>query len=151
MKKQTMLKTGKRILLVEDERSVREALRLLLSLDSHTVVEANNGAEALALFRGGKFDLVMTDFEMPFVKGDELAVRIKQLAPQQPILMITAYARRPSLDNPVDEVLNKPYNPQRLRELVSKRLSRPGENLVTDGALGPGQVDTTPEMETVPD
>jgi len=128
MTAQTDTITGKRILVVEDERVVREALRLLLSKDAHIVVEANNGAEGLALFRGGRFDLVVTDFEMPFVKGDELATRIKQVAPDQPILMVTAYARRRGWDNPVDAVLNKPIDPARLREVMARLLSQPGES-----------------------
>src|ERR1700726_3317417 len=82
---------GKRILLVEDERSVRDTLRQLLALDDHTVIEANNGAEALGLFTQDQFDVVLTDCVMPFLKGPELAARIRQLVPNQPILMITAY------------------------------------------------------------
>jgi CheY-like chemotaxis protein len=128
MNLQANSKTGKRILLVEDERAVREALRLLFTLDAHTVVEANNGAEALALFRNGQFDLVVTDFEMPFVKGDELAARIRRLAPQQPILMLTAYSHKPSAENPVDVVVNKPFDSTLLRETMAELLVQPGEN-----------------------
>ena len=84
----------KRILLADDQPSVREAIHLLLNLDKHTVIEAANGAEAIALFKGDHFDLVITDFEMPNMKGSELAEKIKQLSPAQPILMITAYAER---------------------------------------------------------
>lgn len=119
---------GKRILLVEDERVVREALRLLLTQDSHTVVEANNGAEAFSLFHREKFDLVVTDFEMPFVKGDELATRIKQVAPNQPIVMITAFSQRPSPENPVDAVIKKPFDSARLRKILRRLLSQPGED-----------------------
>jgi DNA-binding response OmpR family regulator len=118
---------GKRILLVEDERVVREALRQLFTQDSHTVVEANNGAEAFSLFHRQKFDLVVTDFEMPFIKGDELATRIKQVAPNQPILMITAFSHRPSMDNPVDAVVHKPFDSGRLRAIMERLLSQPGE------------------------
>jgi len=116
---------GKRILLVEDERAVREALRLLLCKNAHTVVEANNGAEAFALFVGSKFDLVMTDFEMPFVKGDELATRIKRIAPQQPILMVTAFAHRPNSENPVDAVMQKPFDFAQLQQKMNALLSQP--------------------------
>ena len=63
---------------------------------------------------------------MPFIKGDELAARIKQLAPWQPILMITGYGKRPSLDNPVDAVLNKPVNLDQLRTATAKLLSEVG-------------------------
>ena len=123
--------TGKRILLVEDERVVREALRQFLSLDAHMVVEANNGAEAFALFRSGQFDLVMTDFEMPFVKGNELASRIRQLAPRQPILMITAYSHQPGPENPVDAVVRKPFDATNLRQVMAKLLPEPGEDDTT--------------------
>jgi CheY-like chemotaxis protein len=123
---------GKRILLVEDQRVVRESLRLLFSCDAHTVIEANNGAEALAIFRTGKFDLVVTDFEMPFIKGNELAMRIKQLVPKQRILMITAYGHRRSSDNPVDAVLAKPFNATLLREAMARVLRRPGEDSKTE-------------------
>src|SRR5215831_2082173 len=79
---------GKRILVVEDQESVRVCLRMMLQLEGHQVTEASNGAEALNLFASGHFDLVITDLEMPVMKGNELAVSIKQLAPSLPILMI---------------------------------------------------------------
>jgi CheY-like chemotaxis protein len=63
----------KRILLVDDEPSVRGAFRMMLEIDDHTVTEASNGAEALELFTKGQFDLVTTDFDMPVMKGNVLA------------------------------------------------------------------------------
>ena len=119
----------KRILLVDDEQPVRESIRLLLSRDEHTVVEANNGAEAFSLFTRAQFDLVVTDFEIPFMKGSELAARIKQLAPRQPILMITGHGKRPSPDNPVDAVLDKPFNLAQLRKAMAGLLAEIGESL----------------------
>jgi len=139
---------AKRILLVEDERVVRESLSLLFSRDAHTVIEANNGAEALALFRGAKFDLVVTDFEMPFIKGNELATRIRQMAPEQRILMITAYGHRRSSDNPVDAVLAKPFNATLLREALARLLEQPGEDSKTEFiSKNPGEL---PMTEAVP-
>jgi two-component system, cell cycle response regulator CpdR len=115
---------GKRILLVDDEPSVREAFRMMLKFDGHSVTEANNGAEALDLFTKGQFDLVATDFEMPIMKGNELAVRIKKLAPKQPILMITAYEQKlGDSGNPVDSILNKPFTMDNLRGAIAKLLS----------------------------
>jgi DNA-binding response OmpR family regulator len=121
-------RSGKRILLVEDDRVLREILRRLFVQDSHTVVEATNGAEGLALFCKGAFDLVVTDFEMPFLKGDELARRIKKIAPNQAILMITAFSHRPGMDNPVDAIVTKPCGSACLREIIGKLLSRRSEN-----------------------
>ena len=119
----------KRILLVEDERLVRESIGRLLSKDQHTVVESNNGVEALSLFTRGQFDLVMTDFEIPFMKGSELATRIKQLVPRQPILMISGHRKRPGPDNPVDAVLHKPFDLNQLRQAMTKLFSQMGESL----------------------
>ena len=115
---------GKRILLVDDEPSIRGCFRMMLEIDDHTVIEANNGAEALDLFTKGRFDLVMTDFEMPIMKGNELAVRIKKLVPKQPILMITAYGKElGDSQNPVDAILNKPFTLDDLRRAIAKLLS----------------------------
>ena len=114
----------KRILLADDQPSVRQAISLLLSLDQHTVIEAANGAEALDLFMPDHFDLVITDFEMPIMKGNELAAKIKHLSPAQPILMITAYAQQlGDSANPVDAILNKPFHFEDLRQAMARLLS----------------------------
>lgn len=75
------------------------------------------------MFKPDHFDLVITDFEMPQMKGNELAMRIKQVSPLQPILMITAYAERlDNADNPVDAVLNKLFQLEDLRRTVAELL-----------------------------
>jgi len=117
--------TGKHILLVEDEQSMRETLRLLLWQDAHTVCEANNGAEAWILFRKAQYDLVVTDFEMPFIRGDELAIKIKQFSPSLPILMITGYSPKPGRHNPVDAVINKPFDSACLRAAMTRLFTQP--------------------------
>jgi len=139
MNKQQDTPPKKRILLVEDERVVREMVKLLLRHDGYAVVEANNGAEALGLFGRGSFDLVMTDFEMPFIKGNELAARIRKLSPMQPILMMTGYRHEPGPNNPVDAVLDKQFDFARLREAVQKVLSDAETNAGTFEDV-PGQL-----------
>jgi CheY-like chemotaxis protein len=114
----------KRILLVDDEESVRQTISIVLRLDDHTVIEAENGRTALELFLRDHFDLVITDFEMPIMRGNELAVRIKQHSPAQPVLMITAYAERlREFDNPVDGILDKPFHIEDLRQRMAELLS----------------------------
>jgi CheY-like chemotaxis protein len=120
MKNSRDTNAGKRVLLVDDERLVRETIRLMLAQSGYTVVEANNGAEALGLFRQSRFDLVMTDYEMPFVKGNELASRIRSVAPDQPILMMTGYSHRLEGDNPVNAVINKPLSLARLQSVMGQ-------------------------------
>ena len=111
---------GKRILLVEDERWVRECIKRLLWLDAHTVTEASNGLEAIELFAHEPFDVVITDFDMPRMAGDELVARIRNQSPAQPILMITAgIDRLRGQDNPASAVLGKPFGVQELRDSLA--------------------------------
>jgi CheY-like chemotaxis protein len=118
-----MIVREKRILIAEDEPQVRDSIYMLLTIDDHLVAQAENGAEALALFTKGKFDLVITDFEMPVMKGNALAAKIKQLAPAQPILMITAYNEKINPDNPVDMIITKPFTFDDLRDAIAKMLA----------------------------
>jgi CheY-like chemotaxis protein len=117
----------KRILVVDDEPFVCDAVKMMLAFDGHDVETANSGKEALAVFEEGKFDLVITDFSMPAMKGDELAAAIKARAPGQPIVMITAYAEMlQASGNPlkcVDIVISKPFLLDNLREAISKALA----------------------------
>ena len=114
----------KHILLADDEPSVREALKLLLSVDQHTVTEAGDGVEAFDLLTRHPFDLVITDHEMPRMRGNELAVKIKAVSPSQPIIMITAYPEcLGNAANPVDAILNKPFQFEDLRRAIAQLLS----------------------------
>lgn len=97
---------------------------MMLAFDGHVVETAGNGKEALARLERDKFDLIITDFEMPMMKGDALAIAIKARDPKQPVVMITAYAEMlQASGNPlagVDFVISKPFLLENLREAVSK-------------------------------
>jgi CheY-like chemotaxis protein len=115
--------TRKNILLVDDQQEVREVIKVLLDIDEHTVTEAGNGQEALARFQPGVFDLVITDFKMPQMSGHELATSLKQLAPAQPILMVTGSAAQCGFSaDSVDAVLNKPFRLDELRQAIASVL-----------------------------
>src|SRR6266496_466730 len=123
----------RRILVVDDEPFVCDAVKMMLNFDGHVVETANSAQEALAIFEKGKFDLVITDFAMPNMKGDELAAAIKARAPKQPVVMITAYAEMlQSSGNPlkgVDFIISKPFLLENLREAIAKvSLSEPQES-----------------------
>jgi len=71
---------------------VAEALKMALVFDGYDVRTAESGHEALAIFQVGKFDLILTDFEMPGMNGHHLASVTKAQDPGQLVVMITAYA-----------------------------------------------------------
>jgi two-component system, chemotaxis family, chemotaxis protein CheY len=98
----------------------------------HEVVEAVDGSAALKIFKPGEFDIVTTDYVMPGMNGVEVARRLKQLQPDLPILMITAFPSELSLrQNPADALVSKPFTIDQLHQgLVS--LIRNTEVLVTD-------------------
>ena len=115
------------ILVVDDEAYVCDALKMLLTLDGHEVATANSGSEALALFDLRPFDVVITDYSMPAMKGDELAAAIKLKNPAQPIVMITAYVEvltgTKSPLNGIDVLVSKPFRLEQLREAIAKVLA----------------------------
>jgi len=116
---------GKRILLVDDDLGARESIKLLLSIDRHSVIEAKNGREALEKFNQAPFDLVIIDYFMPQMEGKELAANIKMAAPLLPVLMVTAYLEKlVDTGTQVDAMLPKPFAIAELREAISKLVGK---------------------------
>jgi CheY-like chemotaxis protein len=117
-----------RILAVDDEPAVCTAIKMALEFDGHKVQMANSGGEALALLEQDRFDLVITDFSMPEMKGDALAAAVKQRLPNQPVLMISgngvmAKASGDPLTG-VDLVIGKPFLLEELRTAIAKVLTK---------------------------
>ncbi len=116
--------SSRRILVVDDEPYVCDAVRMMLAFDGHQVETAGSGKDALALYAREKFDLVITDYAMPGMKGDELAIAIKSLSPDQPVVLITAYAEMLRSDETpltgVDFIVSKPFLLENLREAIAK-------------------------------
>ena len=112
--------------MVDDEPFVCEAVKMMLAFDGHEVKTANSGKEALLLLEKDTFDLVITDFAMPAMKGDELAATIKSRLPRQPVVMITAYAEMLQASGDllpgVDYLISKPFLLENLREALAKVL-----------------------------
>jgi CheY-like chemotaxis protein len=115
-----------RILVVDDERGVLDAVRMSLEFYGYEVSTCNSATEAIDAFKANPFDAVVTDYSMPEMKGDELAARIKELCPACPILLITAHAEM--LDRKRLElmacVLSKPFMPQALNVALSACLKQ---------------------------
>ena len=125
----TSLSPGsRRILLVDDEPLVLDSIRRLLQFDGHLAEVAASGEQALALFQKSAFDLVITDYEMPGMQGDELAAALKAILPLQPVLMVSAYGEqlRTASDplSAVDAILTKPFQVEELRQAIATLLSK---------------------------
>ncbi len=82
---------NKSILLVEDEKLLRESLAELLHDEGYEVVQASNGKDAHEKAINQPFDLVLTDIRMPEMDGMTLLQRLQQLAPQTPVVVITGF------------------------------------------------------------
>jgi two-component system cell cycle sensor histidine kinase/response regulator CckA len=127
------IEAGATILLVEDERPVRSAVRRLLERQGYNVLEAGNGQDALALVteRHTEIHLVLSDMVMPGMGGTELASRIRAVNPTLPVLLMTGYTEEAITragDRPRDErIIEKPFTLNTMLEKVSIALaSRPG-------------------------
>jgi len=118
----------RRILVVDDEPFVCEAVKMMLTFDGHVVKTANSAKDALTALDSEKFDLVITDFAMPAMKGDELAATIKARFPKQPIIMITAYAEMLQSSGNVmpgvDYLIGKPFLLENLRDAIVRVLPK---------------------------
>ncbi|TRL38765.1 PAS domain-containing sensor histidine kinase [Rhizobium straminoryzae] len=114
------------VLAVDDDALVLMNTGMMLEDLGHTVIEAYNGADALAVVESGReIDVVITDHSMPRMTGAELAGRIRQLRPHLPIVLATGYAELPSGEGTHLPRLPKPFTQQQLRELLAN-LAAPG-------------------------
>lgn len=80
-----------RILVVDDEQIIRESLSFILKKEGYIVEEAANGKDALVKNESHPFDIIITDIEMPEMKGVELLKQIRQRIPQALVVIITAF------------------------------------------------------------
>ncbi len=79
------------ILIVDDEEIIRESLSFILGKEGYTVREAENGKVALDLVRNESFQLILTDLEMPEMKGIELLENVSRISPETLVVIVTAY------------------------------------------------------------
>lgn len=113
-----------RILVVDDERAMRESLSAWLDKDGYPVASAADSREVLELLRNEVYDLVLLDVKMPAMDGIELLKLIHEIQPQLLVVMITAYG---SIEDAVQamklgaqDYLLKPFDPEQLMMLIHK-------------------------------
>ncbi|MCC5905910.1 MAG: sigma-54-dependent Fis family transcriptional regulator [Balneolaceae bacterium] len=85
------MSSNSKILITDDEKSIRNALREILEFESYSVLEAENGEQALSMIRNEAIDLVMLDIKMKGIDGIEVLGKIKELKPELPVIMISGH------------------------------------------------------------
>jgi CheY-like chemotaxis protein len=116
-----------RILLVDDNAVVRDMLVDLVGSLGYTADAASGGAEALALFDRGRYDIVLTDLLMPGMSGWEVLAAIRQRDPQMPVIIITGTTPAigdPRAALPAVVVLRKPVDVTALDTMIKRMLAR---------------------------
>ena len=122
---------ARRILLVEDEKAIREAVAAYLERENYWVTGAADGQQAVEEFNRHHFDLVILDLMLPKIPGEKVC-RIIRDTSDVPIIMLTAKSdERDELlgfDLGVDEYISKPFSPKILVARVEAILRRTGQN-----------------------
>jgi two-component system response regulator MprA len=121
-----------RILVVDDEPAVRDALARALRLDGHDVALAADGGEALAALAGPRHDAIVLDVLMPAPDGLEVCRRLRARGDRTPVLMLTARDRVADrvdgLDAGADDYLVKPFALEELTARLRALMRRSGED-----------------------
>lgn len=117
-----------KILIVDDQHSVRFGLRSLLEGEGYRVLEADTGAQALALITEQAPQLILLDLRLPDTDGLTLLPRIKAIDDEAPIIMLTAHGTIETaitaLKNGAENFLTKPFDPDSLLILIARTLDQ---------------------------
>lgn len=124
--------SARRILIVDDDESVRSLLRLTLPAEGHEVVEARDGDHALELVSASVPDLVLLDWRMPGRPGADILSELKARYPAVQVVVLTAELaneqRELAESLGADAFLTKPFSPLQLLEIVERLLAQRAAN-----------------------
>lgn len=118
-----------KILIADDEDSMRTLVARAIAMDGHETVTAQDGAEALEILtrEGSDFDLLLTDIQMPVMDGIALALSVARDFPDLTILLMTGFAdqreRASNLNALVHDVVTKPFSVADIRTAVADALA----------------------------
>lgn len=118
-----------KILIADDEDSMRQLVARAIAMDGHQTVTAQDGAEALEILtrEDGAFDLLLTDIQMPVMDGIALALSAARDFPDLTILLMTGFAdqreRASNLNALVHDVVTKPFSVADIRTAVADALA----------------------------
>ncbi|MDR1863110.1 MAG: sigma-54 dependent transcriptional regulator [Treponema sp.] len=116
-----------KLLVVDDEKNIREGLAAALEMEGYEVETAADGSEGWKAFQAGDVDLVITDLRMPGISGEDLLKKIEAQAPGIPVIVLTGHG---TVENAVEamrngawDFLTKPVNLDHLSQLIKRALA----------------------------
>ncbi len=116
------------ILVVDDERSMREFLTIMLEGQGYSVKEADNGSAAIHLLEEDDFDLILSDVKMPVIGGIALLPEAKKRQPNTPIILLTAYADTETAVKAIKlgayDYISKPFDIEHVKLVINKAVER---------------------------
>ena len=116
------------ILVVDDERSMRDFLKILLEKDGHHVTTAESAFLALDILKQQEVDVVVSDIRMPGMTGIELLENIKEDSPELPVILITAFASPDdavlAMKNGAFDYITKPFNVDEIKSVIESATSK---------------------------
>src|SRR6476620_12730597 len=116
------------VLVVDDERNIRNNLGMVLEAEGYKVAKCGNGDDAILHVKQGRYDLAFVDIQMPKMDGLELLRYLRGLRPRMPVVMLTAYG---TVSRAVDamklgavDFIEKPFDPKNILLLCEEILQR---------------------------
>ena len=117
-----------KILIVDDEPAIRDLISEVLNIADYDFVAVSDGVEALNVIRREKFDLIILDVNLPKLDGFAVLEKIRESAPTQPIIMISARTEKDDVTHGLrlgaDDYIRKPFSVEELLLRVQNRLRR---------------------------
>ena len=121
------------ILIVDDEKSMRDFLKILLSKEGYEVLAAADGEQALTVLADNDVNLVVSDIRMPGIDGLQLLATIKERSDDIPVIMITAFASPndavQAMKNGAYDYISKPFNVDEIKSVIYAATNRTGSTI----------------------
>jgi two-component system, NtrC family, nitrogen regulation response regulator NtrX len=137
-----------KILVIDDQKSIRNTLKEILEYENNEVVLAENGPQGLALFEEDKFDIILCDIKMPDMDGIEVLQKVMEKSQDTPVIMISGHG---NIDTAVDAIkkgaydfIEKPLDLNRLLVTIRNAVER--KDLVTETRILRKKVSKTLDM-----
>jgi two-component system, NtrC family, response regulator PilR len=122
------MKTLNRILIVDDEKSMRELLSIMLRKEGYDVVTAENGEKALNAIQTDIYDLVITDLKMPQMDGMSLLKAVKDASPDTIVIIVTAFGTMEGAETARNlgayDYIGKPFNNDEIKLVIQNALEK---------------------------